>query len=313
MKDKVRGKKKTLMAVVKMHTDELDIDAALVRRLLAAQFPQWAGLTIEPVASAGTDNALFRLGKEMAVRLPRIHWAIKDVEKNHRWLPRIAPFLPLAIPVPLGKGKPGAGYPWQWSVFRWLEGESATPENIIDPCQAATDLAQFIAALQQIDTAGGPTAAEANVRGMPLAERDMDTRNAIAALQGMIDTEAAIKLWEEALQVPEWEHQPVWFHGDMLPGNLLVEHGRLSAVIDFGGLAVGDPSCDLMIAWGLFSGESREVFRTALQVEDATWLCGRAHALSQAVIFIPYYLNTNPVGVASAKHMLAEILAEYKY
>lgn len=303
---------KILMPIAKMHTDELDIDVTLVRRLLAAQFPQWAGLPIEPVPSAGTDNSLFRLGKDMAVRLPRIQWAVKDVEKNHRWLPRIAPFLPLTIPVPLAKGKPGEGYPWQWSVFRWLEGESATTENIIDPCQAAADLAQFITALQQIDTTGGPTAAEANVRGMPLGKRDTDTRNAIAALSGMIDTDVAIKLWDDALQVPGWERQPVWFHGDMLPGNLLVEHGRVSAVIDFGGLAVGDPSCDLMIAWGLFSGESREVFRTALQVEEATWLRGRAHALSQAVIFIPYYLNTNPVGVANARHMLAEVLGEYQ-
>jgi aminoglycoside phosphotransferase (APT) family kinase protein len=300
------------MPAVKMHIDELDIDASQVRRLLSAQFQQWAGLRIEPVTSAGTDNALFQLGKDMAVRLPRIQGAVKDVEKNHRWLPRIAPFLPLAIPFPLAKGTPGAGYPWQWSVFRWLEGENATLRNIIDPCQAASDLAQFISALQQIDTDGGPTAADANVRGMPLARRDTDTRNAITALRGMIDTDAAIKLWDAALQVSEWEHQPVWFHGDMLPGNLLVENGRLSAVIDFGGLAVGDPSCDLMIAWGLFSGESREVFRMALQVEDATWLRGRAHALSQAVIFIPYYLNTNPVGVASAMHMLDEILAEYK-
>jgi aminoglycoside phosphotransferase (APT) family kinase protein len=300
------------MPVVKMHIDELDIDAALVRRLLAAQFPQWAGLPIESVPSAGTDNALFRLGNDMAVRLPRIHWAVKDVEKNHHWLPRIAPFLPLAIPVPLARGEPGEGYPWQWSVFSWLEGESATPENIIDPCQAASDLAQFIAALQQVDTAGGPTAAESNVRGMPLDKRDTDTRNAIAALRGMIDTNVATKLWDDALQVPGWERQPVWFHGDILPGNLLVEHGRVSAVIDFGGLAVGDPSCDLMIAWGLFSGESREVFRTALQLDDATWMRGRAHALSQAVIFIPYYLNTNPVGVAGARHMLAEVLAEYQ-
>ena len=150
------------------------------------------------------------------------------------------------------------------------------------------------------------------MRGMPLGKRDTETRIAITGLRGMIDTNVAIKLWDDALQVPGWERQPVWFHGDMLPGNLLVEHGRVSAVIDFGGLAVGDPSCDLMIAWGLFSGESREVFRTALQLDEATWLRGRAHALSQAAIFIPYYLNTNPVGVAGARHMLAEVLAEYQ-
>ncbi len=298
------------MAIGKMHANEAATDEFLVGRLLATQFPQWADRSIARVESAGTDNALYRLGDDMVVRLPRIHWAVDQVDKEHQWLPRLAPFLPLAIPVPLAMGEPGEGYPWRWSVYQWLEGKNATIDCITNPCQAAISLAKFITALQRIDATDGPLAADFNVRGCPLAMRDLDTRKAIAALQGMIDTDAVTKAWETALQAPEWDRKPVWFHGDMLPGNLLFERGRLNAVIDFGGLCVGDPACDLMIAWGLFSGESRDVFRTTLAVDDATWARGRGHALSQALIFIPYYLNTNPVGVGNARHMIDNILTK---
>jgi aminoglycoside phosphotransferase (APT) family kinase protein len=301
------------MPAGKMHADEVETDVSLVSRLLAAQFPQWADLPIEPVDSAGTDNAIYRLGDDMAVRLPRIQGATGQVDKEHRWLPRIAPPLPLAIPVPLAKGAPGESYPWHWSVYQWLQGENATMERLADPRQAATELAHFIAALQQIDPAGGPLAVDHNLRGVPLAMRDTYTRKAIAALHGMIDADAVTTAWDAALQAPEWDRAPVWFHGDLLPGNLLVERGRLSAVIDFGGLGVGDPACDLMIAWGLFSGESRDVFRAALAVDDATWTRGRGCALSQALIFIPYYLDTNPVGVSGARHVIDEVLADHEY
>ena len=299
------------MTAGKMHDNEVYTSTSLVGRLLAAQFPQWADLPITPVNSPGTDNAIYRLDDDMAMRLPRIHWAVDQVDKEHNWLPQLAPFLPLTISVPLAKGKPGEGYPWHWSIYQWLEGDNTTIDHIADPCQAAIDLAQFITALQRIDTAGGPLAAH-NSRGAPLAVRDTVTREAIAALHGMIDADSALAVWETALQAPEWDRAPVWFHGDLLPGNLLFEQGRLSAVIDFGGLGVGDPACDLMIAWGLFSGESRDVFRTALAVDDATWERGRGHALSQALIFIPYYLDTNPVGVGNARHMIDEVLADLK-
>ncbi len=188
---------------------------------------------------------------------------------------------------------------------------NVTIDSIADPIQAAVSLAQFIIALQQIDSRGGPSAAEHNLRGSPLALRDTATRQAIAALEGMIDVEIAAAIWEKALQAPEWDRQPVWFHGDLLPGNLLFTEGRLRAVIDFGGLGVGDPACDMMIAWGLFSGECRKAFRAALDVDEATWARGRGHALSQAVIFIPYYLKTNPLGVRNAQHMLREIFADF--
>jgi aminoglycoside phosphotransferase (APT) family kinase protein len=236
-----------------------------------------------------------------------------QIDKERQWLPRLAPHLPLAIPVQLAKGKPGEGYPWHWSVYRWLEGENATIDRIADPNQAAIDLAQFITALQRIDTTGGPPPGPHDLsRGKPLAMRDTYTREAIAALHGMIDSDAVTAAWEAALQAPEWNRAPVWFHGDVLPGNLLFERGRLSAVIDFGALGVGDPACDLMIAWGLFSGESRDMFRAALAVDEAMWARGRGWALSQALIFIPYYLDTNPVGVGNARRAIDEVLADHR-
>lgn len=298
------------MAARNMHADEIHTDESLVRRLVAAQFPRWAGLPIAPVPSAGTDNAIYRLGDDMSVRLPRIHWATGQIAKERAWLPRLAPHLPLQIPEQIAIGAPGEGYPYEWAIYRWLDGESGMAAHLADPRQAARDLAQFIRALQRIDPASGPLAAEHNLRGAPLATRDAATRQAIAAMGALINADAAIAVWEDALRAPEWDRAPVWFHGDLLPGNLLFVRGRLRAVIDFSGLGVGDPAPDLMCAWGLFSGASREAFRAALLVDDATWARGRGHALSQAVIFVPYYLDTNPLGVASAMRQIAEVLAD---
>jgi len=299
------------MCASKMHAGEVDTDVALVGRLLAAQFPRWANLPIEPVLSIGTDNAIYRLGDDLAVRLPRTQRVTAQLDKEHLWLPRLAPHLPLAIPVPLAKGIPGEGYPWHWSVYRWLGGQSAAIERVADLRQAATALAQFAAALHRIDPTGGPLPGAHNFgRGAPLAMRDAATRTAIASLKSMLDTAAVTAAWEAALETPQWEEHPVWIHGDLLPGNLLVEAGRLSAVIDFGGLGVGDPACDLMPAWILFSGESRDAFRAALSVDDATWARGRGWALSWGLIFIPYYLDSNPGGVAIARHAIEDVLAD---
>ena len=296
----------------KMHADEVETSAGLVRALLAAQFPQWAALPITPLASAGTDHAIFRLGADLAVRLPRIAWALGQAEKERVWLPRLAPFLPLAVPEPLAQGQPGAGYPWPWSITRWLPGETLTADRLPDARRTAVALAHFVAALQRIDARNGPRAADHGLRGQPLITRDAATRRAIADLEGLIDTAAATRVWEDALRAPDWDRAPVWFHGDLLPGNILFSaQGRATAVIDFGGLGVGDPACDLMLAWGLFTGESRALFRETLAVDDATWARGRGHALAQALIFIPYYLNTNPDGVAQARHGLAEVLADW--
>ena len=300
------------MATSRMHVDEVDTNVSLVVRLLTTQFPQWASLSIKPAHSAGTGNALYRLGDDMVVRLPRIPSAVGQVDKEQKWLPRLAPLLPLNIPVPLAKGKPSDGYPWYWSVYRWLKGEDATTAPIANPHQAATDLGQFIIALQQIEVTDGPPPGQHNFyRGVPLAMRDQQTRDAIAALKDLIDANEVTAAWDAALETPTWNGQPVWLHGDLHAGNLLVQQGRLSAVIDFGGLGVGDPACDVMAAWIFLSAENRAAFREVLQVDDATWARGRGWALSFGLIALPYYQTTNPVLAAIAQRAINEVLADH--
>lgn len=289
-----------------MHADEVETDADLVRRLLRDQLPEWAGLAIEPVASSGTDNALYRLGTDMVVRLPRIHWAVAGVEKEQRWLPRLAPHLPVAVPAPLAKGEPGHGYPWPWSVYRWLEGEHPSVEDTADHPQLAADLGAFVAALHAVRLPGGPPSG----RGVPLAERDGPMRAAIAAVADEVDVAAVTAAWEEALHVPRWAGPPVWTHGDLAPTNLLCAGGRLHAVIDFGGLGVGDPACDALVAWNLLAPWTREAFRTASGMDDDTWARGRGWALTIALVILPYYRDTNPTLTASARHVIAQVLAD---
>ena len=295
----------------KMHADEVDTDPSLVRRLLADQFPQWADLTIDPVESPGTDNAIYRLDEDMAVRLPRISGGTGTIDKEQRWLPKLAPLLPVAISQPLARGLPGQGYPWHWSVHRWLAGESVNVERMADPVGLAQDLGGFVAAMRRIDTTGGPIAGRDGSRGVPLARRDAATREAIAQLDGVVDSPAVTAAWEAALLAPTWQRPGVWIHGDLLSGNVLVDlSGRLSAVIDFGCMAVGDPACDVMAAWTLFEAEGREAFRSAIDVDDATWARGRGWALSFALIALPYYMHTNPVFVRDARHVIREVLAD---
>jgi aminoglycoside phosphotransferase (APT) family kinase protein len=289
-----------------MHDDELLTDVRLVQRLLAGQFPQWAALPIARVPSSGTDNALYRLGDDMVARLPRIHWAVGGVAKDSRWLPRIAPLLPVEIPVPLAKGAPAEGYPWEWGVYPWLEGENPSLDAIADPTSLTSDVVRFVASLHRIDLPGGPRAN----RGVPLAERDEPTRTAIAELEGMIDTDAATSAWEAALRTPAWAAPPVWIHGDLLSGNLLLQNGRLTAVIDWGGLGLGDPACDLLVAWGVLPPEGRNVFRAELDVDDATWERGRGWALSVGLILLPYYKDTNPSLAAIGRRLIREVLAD---
>ncbi len=294
-----------------MHAGEVATDVGLVRRLLAGQFPRWADLPIAPVPSAGTDNALYRLGDDLVVRMPRIAWATGQIDKERRWLPLLAPHLPLVIPTQVAVGEPAEGFPWGWSVYRWLDGVNATLDRLTDPDEAARDLARFIHALQAVDATGGPRPEPGTFgRGVPLATRDAGTREAIAACAGLIDTRAATAAWQAALAAPAWQGAPVWLHGDLQSGNLLARHGRLSAVIDFGALTVGDPACDLMVAWNLFTARSRAAFREAMAVDDATWARGRGWALSPAVVALPYYRETNPGLAAIARHAIAEVLAD---
>jgi aminoglycoside phosphotransferase (APT) family kinase protein len=299
------------MSGPKMHADEVVTDAPLVRRLLAAQHPQWAHLPVVPVASSGTDNALYRIGDELVARLPRIHWAVEQAGKERAWLPRLAPWLPFDVPVPIAAGAPGLGYPWSWSVCRWLEGDNPSPDESLEFARLAADLARFVAALHRIDPAGGPPPGPHNVhRGEPLADRDELTRHALDALGGIIDTDAVAAAWAAALAADVSTEPPVWVHGDLAAGNLLCVEGRLSAVIDFGCLGVGDPACDLMAAWNLLSPAAREVFRDELEVDDATWARGRGWALSVALVQLPYYLPTSPAIAAGSRHTIAQVLAD---
>lgn len=298
----------TASDAAKMHFNQIDTDVGLVRRLLLHEFPRWSDLPISRVASFGTDHDIYRLGDRLAVRLPCIERATAQAKKEALWLPRLAPHLPLAIPVPVAMGHPAEDYPFDWSVYEWLPGSDANG-TVDDLEQAAVDLAAFIAALRRIDTKGAPRRIR-GARGGPLADSDESVRAAIAELGDRIDATAALRLWEESLNAPLWDGHEVWVHGDLLAGNLLVTDGRLSAVIDFGGLNVGDPACDLQPAWNVFSGESRWRFRTELDVDDASWLRGRGWAMYQAVLALPYYWDTNASMVRQASHALGEILAE---
>jgi aminoglycoside phosphotransferase (APT) family kinase protein len=298
--------------MVKMHADEVEVDLPLVRRLLAAQFPQWAGLPLEPVRPLGTDNALFRLGDEMVVRLPRRKRSSQTLEKELQWLPRLAPQLPVAIPVPKMEGRPAEGYPFPWSVYSWLPGENAIVEPVTDLDQLAIDLARFLAAFESIDPTAGPPPGEHNVfRGVPLRRRDEMTRTAITSLGRAIDADAVTAAWEAALRVPEWERSPVWIHGDLDRRNILVEQGRLCAVLDFGCLGVGDPACDVMAAWKLLSTKAREVFRAEFSIDESTWRRSRGWALSQALMALSYYTEeTNPILVREAERWMTELFAD---
>jgi aminoglycoside phosphotransferase (APT) family kinase protein len=293
---------------IRMHADEVETDPALVRRLLARQFPQWAALPVVPVPHSGTDHDIYRLGGRLSARLPRIGWAAGQAAKEAEWLPRLAPHLPLAVPTPLALGRPDGDYPFAWSVQSWLPGANAH-RTVPELEGAAVDLARFVHALRAVETEGAP-ARPPGARGGPLAERDDAVRAAIAELGDRVDGAAALRSWQASLGAPAWDGAEVWVHGDLLPGNLLVVGGRLTAVIDFGGLEVGDPACDLLPAWNLFSAGSRRAFLAGLGADEATRLRGRGWALSQALIALPYYWETNPGIVAQARHALAEVLAE---
>ena len=291
----------------RMHTDEIETDADLVRRLLRKQFPEWADLAITAVASYGTDHDIYRLGDALVARLPRIGWATAQAATEATWLPRFAPQLPLAVPVQVARGRPAEGYPFEWSIYEWLPGTDANGA-IGDLRQAAADLAAFVRALRAIDTRGAPPRPR-GARGAPLRELDEHARTSIERLDAQFDRREVLRRWEESLDAPAWDGAETWVHGDLLPGNLLVVDGRLTAVIDWGGLNVGDPACDLQPAWNVFAGESRAVYRSDLGVDGAAWLRGRGWALYQAVMALPYYWETNPGMVRQASRALREVLA----
>ena len=288
-----------------------EIDAQLARRLVSGQFPQWAHLPVRAVTDSGWDNRTFHLGEAMIVRLPSGPGYAAQVEKEQRWLPWLASQLPLPIPTPVAMGEPADGYPWRWSVYRWIEGETAKRDRIADPGQFAADLAGFLQALYAIDASDGPPAgAHSYWRGGPLSTWDSQTREALAALRGRIDTASALRAWEAALAT-EWERPPVWVHGDVARGNLLVREGGLSAVIDFGCSAVGDPACDLVVAWTLLDRESRETFRAALALDEGTWMRGHGWALWKALIVLARPSGPLTMDDWDVPRVLEELLADF--
>ncbi|WP_026875796.1 aminoglycoside phosphotransferase family protein [Jiangella gansuensis] len=287
-------------------------DAALVRRLIAAQFPQWSGLRVRPVDAQGWDNCTFRLGDDMLVRLPTAEEYALAVEKEQRWLPVFAPALPVPVPQPLARGVPDEGFPHSWSVYGWLDGEPASRAVIEDLTAFAIDLAEFLVCLRRIDPTGGPEPGLHNwFRGGPVARYDQMARQALATLDGVIRTDAAADVWERAVQAP-WDGRLVWFHGDVASGNLLVQDGVLAAVIDFGTCGVGDPACDLAVAWTLLSGKSRQVFRERLGVDDATWLRGQGWALWKALVGCAGAVHDGERPPADTFAVLEQIIATHE-
>ena len=291
-----------------MHDDEVDIDESLVGRLLDAQFPEWSELPVSSVPSTGTVNAIYRLGVELCVRLPRVRGWAGHLQRELQWLPKLAPWLTLDIPEPLAAGDPGCGYPFPWAVYRWIDGTPFATGGVIDERRAALDLAAFVLELRRIDPSGAPPSGR-----RPLSELDEVTRTAIDSLRGVVDRERVTAAWATALTAPEWDGPAVWRHCDLLPPNLLVADGRLRAVIDFGGVGVGDPAHDVIAAWSVFGAEGRSSYRDSLDsldVDDGTWLRARGFALHQALLIIPYYSEANRAFVAMAMRTVEQVLAD---
>lgn len=292
-----------------MHENEFEVTEGLVRALLKRQCPKWSNLPLNRVKSSGTDNALFRLGNEYIIRLPRIEWEPGSNEntlcKEYEFLPKIAQFLQIPIALPIFKGKPDNTYPWSWLISWWNEGHNPDFEHGNEYVQLAMDLAKFLNAFHKIELPKGPPSR----RGIPLNEVDEDTRKAIAELEGEVDISAVTVLWNQLLKIPQWNKEPVWIHGDFLPGNILIQNNRLNAVLDFTDLGIGDPACDLIIAWCLFNAHSRQVFKDHLNgIDENTWQRGRGWALSIAVIMLPYYKNTNLILATLARRMIDNLL-----
>jgi aminoglycoside phosphotransferase (APT) family kinase protein len=287
------------------------IDVSVARRLIDSQFPQWSHLPIAAVEFDGWDNRTFRLGSELTLRLPSGDWYAQQVDKEQRWLPVLAPQLPLPIPTPVARGEPDDGFPYPWSVYRWLDGELASKARIHDLPGVATTLATFLNALHCVDATGGPAPGEHNFyRGGPLSTYEDETLQAIEVLGAEIPVEAVTKVWEDAMAT-SWDRAPVWLHGDVATGNLLVRGGRLAAVLDFGSSGVGDPACDVVIAWTFLSGESRARFRAELDVDSGTWSRGRGWALWKALISLVGHLEHDSPDAALARRDIEQILADY--
>ncbi len=294
---------------MKLHDDEVDIDTDLVRRLVAEQFPHLNDLPVTEFSSTGTVNAIYLLGDELCVRLPRVQRWAGGLERECKWLPLLAPSLTLQVPEPVVKGLPTSYYPFVWAIFRWIDGETYAPDRVDDERRAAADLAQFVAELRRNDLP--PIDDETPYGGRPsLAEQDAAVRAWIAQAGDLIDGPAVTAAWEDALGGPAWDGTYAWIHSDLVPPNLLVRDGRLRAVIDFGATGLGDPATDLNPAWSVFGQVGRTLFRDLVGADDDTWRRGRGIAIIQAAGLVPYYVVTNPAYSALGRRMFREILAD---
>lgn len=288
-----------------MHNDELPISADLVSRLLAEQFPAAAHLPIIQFRSAGTVNAVFRVGDHLIARLPRVMRWTEDLDRELRWLPVLAPHVPLSVPESVFAGSRTDYYPSSWAVYRWIDGAPYADGGVENETDAARDLARFITDLRRIDTTGAPHAGR-----RPLLELDTITREAITASDAVIDARSATSVWEDAIRTPPWAGIPVWVHTDLLRPNLLVRDGRLAAVIDWGGAGAGDPAADIIAAWSVFGASGRQAFRASIGVDDETWRRARGFALHQAALIIPYYRESNPEFVTTAVRTVEQIVSD---
>jgi aminoglycoside phosphotransferase (APT) family kinase protein len=287
------------------------IDAPLVRRLIAAQFPQWTALDVIALAESGWDHHTFRLGESLLARLPSAEAYAPQVENEQRVLPLLAPRLPVRVPHVEARGAPGEGYPWRWSVYSWIEGEPAHTAAVADKPGFVRTLAHFLNALQAIEAAHGPTPSADNFfRGGPLTHYDAEARRAFERLGSGDDRRAAISVWDAALSA-HWRGAPAWAHGDFAPSNLLVSEGRLAGVIDWGCACAGDPACDLAIAWTFMDAGERAAFREALAPDDDLWARGRGWALWKAAILATGVALGHARDIADAPRVLSEVLADH--
>jgi aminoglycoside phosphotransferase (APT) family kinase protein len=290
----------------RMHEDEVAVEDGTVRALLRKQFPDWADESLQRIEDSGTDNAIYRLGETMGIRMPRIHWAEAQIDKEHRWLNLLAGGLPVPIPVPLATGRPGHGYPFPWLVYPWLDGISLDQVILDSWDDLARDVAEFLLALQRVPRAGGPPPRH---RGTPMAQHDPTVQWGLERVKDVIDVDLAYRIWARALEAGDWPNDPVWVHGDLLPGNLLVRDQRLCGVIDWSGAGVGDPACDAMVAWSL-PPQARRTFRRAVGFDDATWARARGWVVEQTILYIPYYERTLPLQADQARQRLQAALED---
>lgn len=299
------------MPPARLHADEVHIDELLARRLLAEQLPSYRSLPLRRVASGGTENAVFRLGDDFALRMPLTPGAVGGLLKEIRWLPVLRPHLSLKVPEVVATGKPSDRYPFPWAVVRWLPGDDALTVEL-EPMGAAADaLGRFVSELRTVPTAGAPApGTEGFTRGLPLTEWDADVREALARCDGLVDVRRVTAVWDDALAAPTYQGPPVWLHADLIPGNIVVRAGRVAGVLDFGGMAIGDPAYDVTPAWHLLDSSSRLTFLDVTNADQATCRRARGIVVALGAFALPYYQHTNPAMMRTARRGIAAVLQD---